>query len=364
MIQISSNNIVVIGGTGNHHLDKSIIDWINNTVGTELYFVHIDFDEYPDEEADFRFRKPENIKGKIVIIFASVYNDYLEKELFDLIGASKHQYGALKIIVVLTFMRYRRQDHKDKPGEIDRNWLFLNNLKACGADKLIVCDIHSEITLDNCRDLGIQAYNVSGAQIFADRISPIVDILISDGYKFYIYSPDGGSINRAYNLARILNAPVLLDLKERDHTGEVKIVRDEKRLEEVRKKYNWEIYFADEELVNNAVICMIDDELATGKTARMTGWHLRELGAKYLIYCATHAVCARGWKRMFIDNSPFNMNVFGNTIPRTYRDETGGKITNVFMSKVIAQQLLKVIIWTERELEKIKKYRRPKAKNQ
>lgn len=351
MIKIDEQKFAVVGGTGNHHLDHSVIDWINNTTGSNLKFKHIDFDAYPDGEADFRFTDPTSLAGKNMIIFQSVYDDIFEKELLDLAGAAKFQYGARKVIAVLPFMHYRRQDHKDKIQEIDRNYLFIRQLKACGVDTLILCDIHSEITLDNCRELDIEAYNVSGAQIFADRIQPIADILRSDGLKFYVYSPDGGSIRRAYELARILNVPVLIDLKKRDFSGRLEIVRDEERLLEIRQKYEWEINFADGELVKDAVVCLRDDELATGSTGKMTGWHLRDLGARHLIFCATHPVCCPGWKRTFIDKSPFDMIIFGNTIPRTYKDETGGKITNVFMTKVIAQQLLKVMFYAQREID-------------
>jgi len=349
MIQITSEKFFVIGGTGNHDLDKHIIEWINSTIGTSLSFTHIDFDSYGDKEDNFRIPDNPNIKGKIVIIFQSIYNKKLEAQFKTFCYSSKFQYGAKKVIAVLPFMNYRRQDHGEKEHEINRNLEFIHSLKTNGVDKLILCDIHSHATLENCEKEGIEAYNVSGAPIFADRLLPIVDLLKMSKTKFYVYSPDGGSVERTYNLAKILNVPILMDMKERENSGKIRIIRDEDRLECLRQQYNYDIRFADTELVKDAVIAVIEDELSSGTTGQLTGWRLRDMNAKSLIFCATHPVCIPGWKRIFIDNSPYRMILFGNTIPRGYEKETGGKITNVFMTKVIASQLMKVMFLTENE---------------
>lgn len=349
MIKITASKFVVIGGTGNHDLDKHIIEWINSTIGINLQFTHIDFDAYRDDEDNFRIPDYENIKGKIVVIFQSIYNKSLEAQFKTFCYSSKFQYGAKKIIGVLPFMNYRRQDHPEKLHEIDRNREFIHTLYSSGVDKLVLCEIHSHKTLKNCAEEGIEAHNVSAAPIFADRLSPIVDLLAISGTKFYVYSPDYGSVERAYNLAKILDVPILIDLKARDNSGEIKIIRDDNKIKELRQKFDHVINFADPDFVKDAVIAIIEDELATGNTGQLTGWSLKKMGAKSLIFCATHPVCVHGWKRTFIDNSPYSMILLGNTIPRPYEKETGGKITNVFLSKVIAAELMKVMFITENE---------------
>ena len=349
MIKITADKFVIIGGTGNHDLDKHIIEWINSTIGIDLKFTHIDFDSYADNEDNFRIPDNKNIKGKIAVIFQSIYDKEREAQFKTLCWAAKFQYGASKIIAVLPFMNYRRQDHDEKEHEINRNREFIHSLKSSGVDKLILCDIHSQKTLENCREEGIEAYNVSGAPIFADRLMPIVDLIQMSGTKFYVYSPDCGSVGRAYNLAKILNVPILMDMKQRENSGEVTIVRSEAEMEKIRAKYDCNIHFADAEQVQGAAITIIEDELASGRTGQLTGWRLRNMGAKSLIFCATHPVCIPGWKRNFIDNSPFDMILFGNTIPRPYKKETGGQVTNVFMTKVIASQLMIVMFLTQNE---------------
>lgn len=351
MIKIEADKFVVIGGTGNHDLDKHIIEWINSTIGTNLEFMHIDFDYHGDNEDNFRIPDGETIKGKIAVIFQSVYELKLKEHLMCLCYAAKYQYGAEKIIAVLPFMNFRRQDHDDEDHkhEINRNRQFIHDLKSNGVDKLVLCDIHSRQTLENCKKEGIEAHNVSGATIFADRLMPIVDLLKMSGENCYVYSPDGGSVERAYNLAKLLDVPIIMMMKKRDNSGEVKEVRDEAKLKIICAHYKYDIRFADTELVDGSAVIVIDDEISTGRTGRLTGWSLKEKGAKSLVFCATHPVCSNGWKRNFIDNNPYDRIIFGNTIPRPYEKSTGGKITDVFMTKVIASQLTKVMFLAQKE---------------
>ena len=352
LINITGDKFVVMGGTGNHEADRHVLQWINNVAKLNLKFCHINFGEFPDGEPDTRIENFESIGGKIAIIFQSVYNDKLKEQLLDFAYACKYQYGAVIVIVVMSFPRYRRQDHGERIFEINRNHKFIHELKADGVDKLILCDIHSQETLDNCAKEGIAAYNVPCAQVFADRLAPVIEMIEKEGQSFYVYSPDAGSIPRAINLAKILGRPIMADLKNRSHDLDVNLVKDADRLAEFSKKYQHEIIAADKELINGSVLCIIEDELSTGGTAALAGSYLKkEMGAAKLIFCATHPVCCPGWKRKLIDGKVFDMILFGSTIPRTYEKETDGQITNVYVTKLVAQQLLVVMAETEKELE-------------
>jgi ribose-phosphate pyrophosphokinase len=350
MKRFDDTKIAVIGGTGNHDLDKHIIEWINETAGTNLSFGHIDFDIFPDQEADFRIKDHEALKNKIVIIFQSAYNDELGDEALTLAYAAKYQYGARLVIMVMPFMLFRRQEHPEKGVEINRNAMFVHDLKCKGVDKIIFCDIHSEETLKNCEREGLLAVNVSGAPIFADRLIPIVEMAKDRKRQVFIYAPDAGSVPRAVDLAKILQVPIIMDMKSRDFSGEVSIIQDDEELQKLQTKYGVSIKLYNQELIQDSLIIIIDDEVSSGKTGNKTGHKLKDLGAAEVIFCATHAVCVPGWKRTFIENHPFSLILFGNTIPRTYKNSTGGKVTTVFMSKVIAQALFKMIVQTEEEL--------------
>ncbi|OGI87248.1 hypothetical protein A2995_01035 [Candidatus Nomurabacteria bacterium RIFCSPLOWO2_01_FULL_33_24] len=346
---ITQSKFAIVGGTGNHDLDKHVIAWINDTAGTNFKFFNINFDDFPDGESDRRIENYGELKNKIVVLLESTYSDHLWNQFLELSWAIKYQYEAKTIIAVQPFMHYRRQDQGNKKNEINRNRRACYEMKKNGIDKLLLLDIHSKATLENCKEAGIEAFNVSGAGPFADRLKPILHITKKQGQKFYIFSPDEGSVIRAINVAKILGVEVILSLKNRKHEGETVIINSKEKVKTISKKYGCQLLLATDELIKDSTVVIIEDELSTGGTAKLTGSDLKKKKARDIIFCATHPVCVSGWKRKFIDETPFSRIFFGNTIPRPYEKRTGGKITDVFMSAVIASELLNIMFDTEQE---------------
>ncbi|MDD5032218.1 MAG: ribose-phosphate diphosphokinase [Patescibacteria group bacterium] len=349
---IIQDNFVVLGGTGNHELDKCILAIVNDLGRTRLSFLHLNMDDFPDDEDDFRITHPERIAGKHVILFQSVHNDSrqnLERQFLTLAWAAKYQYGAKSIIAVVPFMSYRRQDHPEKTDEIHRNLWFVHNMQANGVDELILCDIHSDVTLENCEKIGIKVYNVDPSPAFASILKPRVGLSRAKGRQFFVYSPDRGSIRRAASLAKELGVPVMVSLKNRLHDCSVaaeedpeKLAAIKRELAELQERFGVPISLAGEDL-NDASICIREDELSTGGTAVMTGKALKQAGAGEIFFCATHPVCTKGWKRKIVDDNPFTAILLGDTIPRPYRKETGGEVSTVSMARVIANQLFVIM---------------------
>lgn len=333
------NQFVILSGNGNYELAEKTIKYINNSTGKNFTFSHIDFDNYPDKEPDFKIPNPERIENKVVILFQSMIDLEKQEEFLTLAFACKKQYKAKYLIAVLPFFRYRRQERKEKVLEINRNLMLVNFMKAAGVDEVIFCDIHSETTLNNCHEIGIIAHNVSIAKIVAELLEPIIE----DKKNIKIYSPDEGSIKRAIFLNKYIKAPIMYTLKNRDFTGQVTQINDKEKIAELNNKYDIEICLANEETVKNQTVIMLEDEIATGSTAKITGKKLKKLGAKELIFCATHPVCTDGWKRVFIYDTPFDYIILGNTLPRGYEKSSGGKIINASVHPVLAIKLLSMM---------------------
>ncbi len=348
---IIGENFVVIGGTGNHALSIEIIDWIKTVTGTgiKLSFNHIDFDKFGDGEPDFKIQNPEIIKDKIVILIQSMYTPVLQEQFLTLAWAAKEQYKAKHVIAVLPFIRFRRQDRKEKKHEINRNLMLAHNIKFHGVDQVIFCDIHSKTSLENCEKVGLKAYNVSPAPVFAKIAKTELESLSGTKNKVWVYSPDEGSISRALELAKILNISVLVDLKNRSNDGTVTSVQDDDKLKELEEKYQTKLTAAEPKHVKGATIIVREDELSSGGTAVLAGWKLKNDRAAKLIFFATHPVCVRGWKRKFVDSNPFDLAILGNTIPRGYEKSTGGRVGHASMGKVIAQQLILVMKEAQKE---------------
>ena len=341
---INTSDFVVLGGIGNHDLDFHIVKRVNELGNCSLRFLHLNIDKYADGEPDLRILGNNQINGKHVIVFQSAHTGKLKNQFLTLVWAAKKQYGAKSVTAILSFMRYRRQDKEDNLDEINRNLMFVEDMKNKGVDRLILLDIHSDVTLKNCKKEGIRAWNVDSSPAFARHLTVRVEIAREEGRPVYIYSPDYGSIGRAVVLATILNVPVALNLKGRNHFGETSIVEDEKLFEKIKKTYpDVEIVLADAENMKDATVAMREDELSTGKTARMAGEGLREFKVRELYACFTHPVCAPGWKRNIIDKNPFDRILIGNSIPRDYPKSSGGHMTTVPMSNVMAQAVYRVI---------------------
>lgn len=344
---LDTSEFVLISGTGNHALARGIIDIVNELtpVGQkDLHFSHLDYDEFPDGEPDFRIQDFEGIKGKHVLIFNSCHDREMLEEFRTLVWAVKHQYDAASVTAIIPFMRYRRQDHAEKVHEINRNRMLIHGLASAGVSRLIVCDIHSRVTLENCKEFGIKAWNVDPSSVFATELIALAEKAKEEGREFYVHAPDIGSIPRAISLAEILKAKVSANPKERLPNGTTRIIEDPTELEEIQKQYKVEIIFADEKL-EDAEVCIREDEVATGGTANKAGHKLLRLGVHQVHFCATHPVCTPQWKRKLLDHNPFTRVMFGNTIERhnRYKFTTGGIVTRVDMSKVIAHQLFEVM---------------------
>ncbi len=339
---LNTKDFVVIGGVGNHELDSFIIKDINDLTHGKLKFLHLNIDTYPDGEPDLRIENHKEIKGKHVLLFQSIYTGNLKSQFLTLAWAAKRQYGAKSVTAIVPFMRYRRQENEKNIDEINRNKMFIEDMEHKGIDRVIFCDIHSQHTMKYCKKVGIEAYNVDPSPAYARKLRVFVDVAKDAGREFLLYSPDGGRIEATAKLAKELGVGIIADLKGRAHDGKVKTINIKNKLKKLSKKHGVKIMLPDKH-VKGASIGIREDEKSTGGTANIVGRRLTKLGAYEVIFCATHPVCAPGWKRKLIDKCSFTAIFSGNTIPRNYEKSTGGKITTIHMSNVIAQRLLRVM---------------------
>ncbi|MFA5131114.1 MAG: ribose-phosphate diphosphokinase [Patescibacteria group bacterium] len=340
---METKKVVYYCGRGNHRLSSRILKNYGEYLGKECFFSHIDFEEFPDEEPDVKLPKWSEIKGSTVVFFQSIYKkEYLE-ELMELVWAMKKQYGAKHVIVVLLFMRFRRQDHEEKMEEICRLKMVIDRLKHDGVDEIITVSPHSPKMREFCTEVGIKMHEVDPSPLFASTVKTY----LAD--KPTIYAPDAGSVPRAVKLAKLLDCQVVMSLKERGLDNEAMIKAEDRDeieiiLRKLRLQYEYrDIYYADSDHVKGQSIVMTEDEVTTGSTANKTGQRIKKIGAKYLILLAMHAVLVRSWRRKLFDKRPFDKVIMGDTIPRDYEKMTGGLIHDISVAELMAQALYKVV---------------------
>ncbi len=348
------NDFMVYGGTENHRFDASVLELVNEATNLQLAFDHVWHETWPDGEPGFTLQNYAHIEGRHVIIFSCPVTYELESELRDLVTACKHQYRARSVTVVLSFLRYGRQDREERVEEITRLRWFIKDLKGWGADRLVVCEPHSvKHTRKHCEDFGLELHTCDPTGLFADEIRQLVQTLGAENVK--IYSPDFGSAGRAIALARATGTTVVATSKQRLSGDTVAVEQDLDKdafLKRIHDEYGADVTIScDVTDLSGLHMVMREDELSTGTTAVLTAEVLRKAGAESVRIIATHPVCTRGWKMKCFPRTgeaPFEGVWLGNTRPRgenqtVYKGSTGGRVKTVDIAPAVAETLAEVL---------------------
>lgn len=113
-----------------------------------------------------------------------------------------------------------------KPDEIQRLRKTIDFLRCAGVDEMIVATPHSIEMIKACDDYKVKFHEINPSPLFANAIQTFIQP--EEKNLIRIYSPDEGSLTRAIDLARILDCPVLFNLKNRTINNITSIVETEK----------------------------------------------------------------------------------------------------------------------------------------
>ncbi len=227
---------------------------------------------YPDEEelhlgasvvtkfSDGEFT--ESVRGATVFILQSTFPPTENlMELLLTIDAAKRA-SADKVIAVMPYFGWARQDRKDKPRVSIGAKLVANLLKAAGADRVMTCDLHAE-QIQGFFDFPVD--HLYGSKVFLPYIKSL------NLENLSIAAPDMGGAKRANVYAKELACPVIICHKSREKANEVASIT---AIGEVEGR--------------NIVI--VDDMIDTAGTLKKAADVLMEKGAASVRACATHAV--------------------------------------------------------------------------
>lgn len=187
---------------------KNLATAIAKSYGTELGNVIVS--EFSDGEIQPSYE--ESIRGKDVFIIQSTMppTDNL-MELLLLIDAAKRA-SARRIVAVLPYFGFARQDRKDKPRVAIGSKLIANLLAAAGVTRVITMDLHAD---------QIQGFfEVPVDHLFASSI--FVEYLKSiDRDKLIIAAPDTGGTKRANAYAKFFNLEMAICYKQRKAANQI-----------------------------------------------------------------------------------------------------------------------------------------------
>lgn len=216
--------------------------------------------EFSDGEFQPSFE--ETVRGQDVFIVQSTMppSDNLF-ELLLLVDAAKRA-SARKIIAVLPYFGFARQDRKDKPRVAIGAKLIANMMMAAGVDRLITMDLHAD---------QIQGFfEVPVDHLFASTIFfPEMERLNTG--NIIMAAPDAGGAKRADKYAKQLNCGLAICHKQRKKANEVAemtVIGD----------------------VEGKDVFLIDDMCDTAGTLTKAADLFMERGAKSVRAFCTHAV--------------------------------------------------------------------------
>ena len=234
-------------------------------------------------------------------------------ELLLTIDAAKRA-SADKVIAVMPYFGWARQDRKDKPRVSIGAKLVANLLRAAGADRVMTCDLHAD-QIQGFFDFPVD-------HIYATKV--FIPYIKSLGLEnLSIAAPDMGGAKRANAYAKELACPVIICHKSRERAN---VVANITAIGEVEGR--------------NIVI--VDDMIDTAGTLTKAADVLMEKGAASVRACATHAVLS-GKAYENIAKSAIKEVIVTDTIPLSSDPEKDkSKIRVVSMTGTFARIIHRV----------------------
>ena len=213
-------------------------------------------------DGEFTVSIEETIRGKEVAIVQSTFppTDNL-MELLLLVDAAKRA-SAKRIIAVIPYFGFARQDRKDKPRVAIGAKLVANLLMAAGIDRLITMDLHAD---------QIQGFfEIPVDHLYASTLFlPYLESL--DRENLCIATPDTGGTKRANSYAKHLGVDMAICYKQR----------------KVANKIEHMTVIGD---VSGKDVVIVDDMCDTAGTLTKAAALMMEHGAKSVRALCTHAV--------------------------------------------------------------------------
>ncbi len=308
--QIMEKRLMLFSGWGYPELAERIADRLDVDLG------RVQLERFPNGEMYARYE--ESVRGADVFIVQSLYepvNDNL-MQLLVMIDAAQRA-SATRIVAVIPWYAYSRQDRKTKPREPISARLVANMIAAAGADRVMVMDLHvGQIE-------GFFSFPVDHLTAMHTFVDYFVEAGFRDAPDTVVVAPDTGEAKLASRLADHLGLPWAILNKLRRSAGQSEVTHV---IGEVRDR--------------RAI--MIDDVIATGGTLVGAAERLMEEGAAEVYAAATHGEFS-GAAHDRIEASPIKEVVVTDTLPLKAH-EPGNKIKTLTIAPILASTIRNVFM--------------------
>ncbi len=271
---------VVIGGSSSYVLAIKLARELNTPL------LETDIKRFPDGEKYVRI--DGDLEGVEAIVVQSMYltpDEYL-MEYFLMVEALKDS-GAKKVIGMIPYFAYARQDKRFNPGEAVSLRTVSRLIETVGTDQLFTVDMHLHRVDDMSKIFNIPAKNLTAIPDIARYIGANLSL-----ENPLIIGPD----EEAEQWAKIAAAQLETDYD----------VLEKKRISSTQV----EITTRELELKNRDIV-IIDDIISTGGTIAKTVEALKKKDANRIVAACTHPILVdNALKKIYMAGA---YNVIGTT---------------------------------------------------
>jgi len=252
------------------------------------YFIP-ELKKFPDGEKYVRI--DTNFEGKEVAVIQSMAlkpDEYLIE--YFLMVKTLRDLGAKKIVGIIPYFAYARQDERFKPGEAISFEYISNLIESVGTDELYTIDTHMHRVTDFSKVFSKKHQNLTAVPLLTDYFTKNYSL-----NKPVVIGPDAEAIQWAKVAAEILNTDYDVLEKQRLSGSEVEI-----KTREVD--------------VKDRDVFIVDDIISTGGTIIEAMKVLKKNGAKRIVAACTHPILVMDALPRLYDNGIYA--VFGtDTVP-------------------------------------------------
>ena len=265
-------------------------------------------------DGEFQPAFDESVRGATVFIVQSTFPpvDNLF-ELLLMIDAARRA-SAYKVIAVMPYFGWARQDRKDRPRVSIGAKLVANLLHAAGCDRVMTTDLHAD-QIQGFFDFPVD--HVYASSVFLPYIH---DLKIEN---LSVAAPDMGGAKRANAYSRLLECPMIICHKSREKAnvvGSMTAIGD----------------------VEGRNIIILDDMVDTAGTIAKAANMMMQKGALSVRAMATHAVLS-GPAYENIARSALEELIVTDTIPLRHNpNQDVSKIKVLSISELFADIIQKV----------------------
>lgn len=295
--------VKIFAGRASQHMAEHVAKAYGTSLGSVKVNVFSDGEFQPSLE--------ETVRGQDVFIVQSTMPPTENLfELLLLIDAAKRA-SARKIIAVIPYFGFARQDRKDKPRVAIGAKLSANMLMAAGIDRIMTMDLHAD-QIQGFFEVPVD--HLYAATLFLKEIEKM------DSQNLVIAAPDVGGAKRANSYSKKLNCGLALCHKNRKKANEIA-----------------EMTVIGE--VSGKDVVIIDDMCDTAGTLTKAADLLMGKGAKSVRAFCTHAVLS-GPAYERINNSKITELIVTDTIPMTQKSD---KIRVITAANLFSDVIYKLI---------------------